>query len=191
MTHNLKKFGRFSLLAFSFLPLFLLGAFSLSGVSLTHAQADPAIEVGVPPATPAQEPAPGSVLNADQNAFSNFNEGAQYGAQGFTQTVTPQQTTRSAAAGSQQLYNPLKFTNIGDVIVSILQLVVYLGFFVAIFFVIYSGFLFVTAQGSEEKLEKAKENFFYTIIGVAILLGAQAIALIVKATVQQLAPGSI
>lgn len=96
-----------------------------------------------------------------------------------------------AHAAQGKLLNPLKYTNIADVIVEILKVISYLGFFIAIFFIVYSGFLFVTAQGNEEKLKEARTNFYWTVIGVAILLGAWAIALIVRATVQQIAPGVI
>lgn len=55
-----------------------------------------------------------------------------------------------------------------------------------IIFMVYSGFLFVEAQGNEEKLSKAKTNFKYVIIGAVLILGAWTIALILKGTVDQL-----
>ena len=50
---------------------------------------------------------------------------------------------------------------------------------------IYSGFLFVQAQGNEEKIQTAKRTLLYTIIGAAVILGSKGIALAVQQTVTQ------
>jgi hypothetical protein len=57
------------------------------------------------------------------------------------------------------------------------------GLIVAAVFIIYSGFLFVSARGSEDGIKRAKNAFFYTVLGTAILLGAGVIVEIVKATI--------
>lgn len=57
---------------------------------------------------------------------------------------------------------------------------------VAIFFLIFSGFLMVTAGGNEEKLSKARQAFLWTVIGVAILLGAKVLSAVICGTVNQL-----
>ncbi len=49
--------------------------------------------------------------------------------------------------------------------------------------IIYSGFLFVAARGNPESLNKAKSALLYSVIGAAILLGAWAIAKLIKETV--------
>ena len=61
-----------------------------------------------------------------------------------------------------------------------------IGFLVAVFFIVYAGFLFVTARGSEEKLKKAKSSFLWAIVGTAILLGAWVLATILEGTVNQI-----
>ncbi len=52
--------------------------------------------------------------------------------------------------------------------------------------IIYSGFLFVSAQGNEEKLQTAKTTFMWTVIGVAVLLGAKVLSAGIKETFDQL-----
>ena len=87
--------------------------------------------------------------------------------------------------GGSGLNNPLVgVNNLGDLAVKILDAVVKVGGYVAVAFIIYSGFLFVKAQGNEKELEDAKRTFFYTIIGVMILLGAKAISLGVAETIK-------
>ena len=51
---------------------------------------------------------------------------------------------------------------------------------------VYVGFLFVTAQGNETKITAAKSGLLWTVVGALILLGAQAIALAIEATVKAL-----
>ena len=70
------------------------------------------------------------------------------------------------------------------------NIVLPIGAVVSVFFLIYSGFLFVTAQGSEDKLKTAKTTLLYTIIGIAILLGALVISAAIKGTLCQIAPST-
>ncbi len=85
------------------------------------------------------------------------------------------------------LPNPLgKNTTISSFIAKILEIVIYIGGIVAVFFIIYSGFLFVMARGNEDKLKGAKQTILYTVIGVAILLGAVVIQTIIKGTLVEL-----
>jgi len=90
-----------------------------------------------------------------------------------------------------QIQNPLgddvgSLTDLVKVILS--NIVLPLGAVIVTFFLIYSGFLFVTAQGSEEKLSRAKVTFTWTVIGAAILLGSWAIAQAIKGTLCEVAP---
>ena len=48
-------------------------------------------------------------------------------------------------------------------------IIIPIGATVAVLAVIFSGFLFVTAQGNEEKLKSAKHTFYGAIIGGLIL----------------------
>jgi len=84
-----------------------------------------------------------------------------------------------------QIENPLKNGNstIPDFIKTILTGVVEIGMPVIALAVIYSGFLFVKAQGNPEKITEAKNSLLYTLIGAALLLGAWAIAQLISNTV--------
>lgn len=68
------------------------------------------------------------------------------------------------------------------------NIVLPLGVVIVVFFVIYSGFLFVTAQGNAEKLQDARRTFLWVVIGAAILLGSVVIAEAVQTTVCKIAP---
>jgi len=61
-----------------------------------------------------------------------------------------------------------------------------IGGILAVLAFIYSGFLFVSAQGNESKLTTAKTALLYTAVGTAVLLGARVISLVISNTVDQL-----
>ncbi len=84
------------------------------------------------------------------------------------------------------LTNPLAASSFSQLIENITKIVAQIGVPVAVFFVIYAGFLFVTSRGSEEKLKTAKRTFLWTIIGVALILGAWAIATAIRSFITTL-----
>ncbi len=86
----------------------------------------------------------------------------------------------------QSLQNPLKYNNVSELIEAISNIVVQIGVPVVAVMIIYSGFLFVSARGNEDKLTKAKQAFLWTIIGAAIVLGAFVISRAIRATIDQL-----
>jgi len=92
---------------------------------------------------------------------------------------------QSGGAGAT-INNPISATDFTSLLKLILQIVTEIGAIVVVIFIIYSGFLFVTARGNEEKISEAKRALTWTLIGAAILLGANAIALAVQGTVTSL-----
>jgi hypothetical protein len=90
------------------------------------------------------------------------------------------------------LGNPLNpdYSTIPNFIAGALKVLVMVSLPVISFFIVYSGFLFLTAQGSEEGLSKAKRNFMYVILGAILILGAWVIATLIGGTVTQLTAGS-
>ncbi|MBI2096420.1 MAG: hypothetical protein HYT43_02190 [Candidatus Taylorbacteria bacterium] len=85
-----------------------------------------------------------------------------------------------------KLDNPLKYDSIQGFIAAILDIVVNIGAVIAVFFFVYSGFLFVSARGDTEKLKTARATFFGTVIGTAILLGAKLIAEVIRGTIKEI-----
>ena len=107
--------------------------------------------------------------------------------------LTISQTLFSAPLASAQeasLENPLNFNNSNgnngfadflNVLVGALQIVIVP--FVVIF-IIYAGFMYVAARGNPETIQKANRALIYAIIGGVIILGAEAIGIIIENTVQ-------
>lgn len=74
-----------------------------------------------------------------------------------------------------------------DLIVRILEIIVQIGIPVIALFIIYSGFLFVAAQGNPQKLKQAKNTLLYTLIGAAVVLASTVIAKAISGTIADLA----
>jgi len=87
---------------------------------------------------------------------------------------------------AEALDPPTRSHNLADFIKAIANIAMQIGGIAAVIFIIWSGFLFVTARGNEEQLKKARTTFFWTVIGAMVLLGAYAVALAVVAFVTSL-----
>ncbi|MBI5742253.1 MAG: TrbC/VirB2 family protein [Candidatus Niyogibacteria bacterium] len=93
----------------------------------------------------------------------------------------------SARYTEAALENPLgQGSTFYSLIGKIVDVLIAIGIPVAVVFIIYAGFLFVTAGGSEEQLKKAKEVLIWTLAGTALLVGAKTIASALQSTVQSL-----
>jgi hypothetical protein len=81
------------------------------------------------------------------------------------------------------LENPLKFGTITEFVKAVLGAIMYLGLPVVALVVIMAGLQFVTAQGNSGKIEEAKKNLMYVVIGMGIFLGAWALTGIIANTI--------
>ena len=84
------------------------------------------------------------------------------------------------------LENPLSFDSLEKFFNALLDVVVTIGWPLVVLAVVYTGFLFVQAQGNASKLDDAKRALVWTVIGGLIVLGATAIATFIGGTVDEL-----
>lgn len=96
-------------------------------------------------------------------------------------------------AAMAQYENPLgcNITSIPEFIKEILTIIAKIGIPIGAIFLIWSGFLFVTAQGNETKLATAKKTFVWTCVGLGVLLGAWTLAVAVEGTIKSLGGGPV
>lgn len=80
--------------------------------------------------------------------------------------------------------------NLWSFLQKLLQAVVIIFFPIIVLMVVFTGFLFVTAQGNEQKLSQAKQALVWTFVGALVILGAQALSFAVKATVDDIKAGT-
>jgi len=87
---------------------------------------------------------------------------------------------QGATTDTVTLENPLEVNSIEDLLLAILKIVLILAVPIIIFFIIYSGFLYVTARGNAEQVSQASRALTYAIIGGVLVLGAIAITEIIR-----------
>jgi hypothetical protein len=92
---------------------------------------------------------------------------------------------------SGKIDNPLKVTNFCDLIRIVLQAILIIGMPVAVVFLVYVGLKFITARGNPEKIKLAQQNLYWTIVGIAVFLGAWAIAKVIASTLGALGVGAV
>jgi hypothetical protein len=127
------------------------------------------------------------IPTAFASAAPDFSTGANQPSFQTGASQPSMQTNTSAFA----LKNPLSFTTVCGLLLALLDVALVIGIPIMVLFLVYAGFLFVLARGSQEGLKKAKANFFYTILGIALFLGAWTLGQIVAATINEVAPGSL
>jgi hypothetical protein len=87
--------------------------------------------------------------------------------------------------------NPISEESIIGLINKLVDAIITIGSVIVVFFVIYSGFLFVTAQGKEDQITKAKSAFFWAVIGGVVLLGAKVLSGVICTTAKELGASNL
>ncbi len=95
----------------------------------------------------------------------------------------------NSSSNSIPLENPLKNGGIKDIptfVEKLLSIVMKVGVPLVAIAIIYTGYLFIAAQGNPEKLKTAKDAILYVFIGAVILLGAYVIAQTLQGTINSI-----
>lgn len=100
-------------------------------------------------------------------------------------------TPVSGGAGGNQLVNtplqnPIRADTFYDFVALVLETAVEILMPFVVLAFIWSGFLFVRAQGNEKQLEEAKAAIYWSVIGAFILMGAWGFAQIIGTTISTL-----
>lgn len=95
-------------------------------------------------------------------------------------------TTLVSAQSTEFVGNPLKYNSVPEFISHALQVMVMVALPIISLFIVYAGYMFVSARGNEGKLSEAKNNFYYVIMGAILILGAWVIATLIGGTISQL-----
>lgn len=85
-----------------------------------------------------------------------------------------------AQAGPGDFPNPLGTTDFSDIAENIIDWIINIGILIAIIMIVYSGLLFMTAAGNEEKITKARKALTWSLIGLAVLLTGRGFISIIQ-----------
>jgi hypothetical protein len=75
---------------------------------------------------------------------------------------------------------------LADVLVRVLNALIYILFPIIVLMIVYTGFLFIAAQGKPPKIVEARRALMWAVIGALVVLGSKALALAIGATVASL-----
>ena len=85
------------------------------------------------------------------------------------------------AQGSETFENPLGGVGtLDELFFQIVNVLLVIAVPIIIFFIIFAGFTYVTAQGNPEKIKLAPQSLHYAVIGGVIILGSSAMMVIVR-----------
>lgn len=85
-----------------------------------------------------------------------------------------------------QLCNPVKYPNITAFLLAILDIAIQYGAILIVFFIVFAGFKFVTAQGNTDKISDARKMLTWIVVGAFVLLGVYVIRAAICGTLNQL-----
>lgn len=82
-------------------------------------------------------------------------------------------------SGTVTLTNPLKVDSIGGLVQNFVEIFSYLVILAAVLFLIWTGLQFILARGNPERMNELKNQLFWTIVGIAVVIGARLIIQVV------------
>ena len=79
-----------------------------------------------------------------------------------------------------EIPNPLNTTSFTELLNRILDFLIEIGMPISAAAIAYAGFLFLTSEGEEDKIKRAKKTLFWTLIGVFIVLASKGFVSVIK-----------
>ncbi len=105
----------------------------------------------------------------------------------FGQITTPPGndgfTTPAGSENAVTVENPLVAGSIVELFETILDVLLIFAVPIIVFFIIYAGFLYVTARGNESTIKQAHMALLYALIGGLLILGARVLIEVISGTV--------
>jgi len=91
----------------------------------------------------------------------------------------------SPIANVDGINNPIASTSLQEFLGKLLEAIVTLLYPILVLALVYSGFLFVTAKGNPEQLQKARTVLQWVVVGAVIIFARWLIADIIGTTVNE------
>jgi len=87
------------------------------------------------------------------------------------------------SAQSVDISNPGEYDTFEELIMGMIKFVTYIAIFAAVFAIIYGGFIYMTASGDPQKVQKGTQTIVYAIVGLIVAFSAYAIVKFFLSTV--------
>lgn len=89
-------------------------------------------------------------------------------------------------ASEIEIENPIKAKSIQALFEAIIGIVLVFAVPIIVFFIIFAGFKYVTAQGNAEAISEANRMLLYALIGGLLILGANVLITVIQGTVDSI-----
>lgn len=93
----------------------------------------------------------------------------------------PSEGTNPDCSGG--LFDPI-CKSVKDIFLAILDIIMVFAVPIVLFFIVWAGFLYVTARGNEAQLEKATRALTYAVVGGLLVLGAKVLLEVITNTIE-------
>jgi len=105
---------------------------------------------------------------------------------GDTSNTSAGSPSNTSAGGCPpgQLCNPLQSQTIPEFLLKIIDVLLVFALPFIILYIMYAGFLFVTAQGDSGQIQTARTALLWAVVGGVIVLGARIIIGVIQGTIQ-------
>ncbi|MEK7108420.1 MAG: pilin [Patescibacteria group bacterium] len=80
------------------------------------------------------------------------------------------------ASLAASLYNPLGQRSIPQVVGFVIQVVLGISGSIALLMIVWGGFTWLMSQGEPDKIKKGQQTIVWSVIGIAVLFGANILA---------------
>lgn len=100
--------------------------------------------------------------------------------------LLPQFVFAGPCDGKPCITNPIRFKNLTAFLLEIVNTAIQYGAVLIVFFIVFAGFKFVTAQGNSEKVSEARKMLTWVVVGAFVLLGVYVIKAAICGSIQQL-----
>lgn len=90
------------------------------------------------------------------------------------------------SAQTVNIKNPFAFDSFQELIMNLIEFLIYLSIIGAVFAIIYGGFTYITAGGDPQKIQKANQIITYAIVGLILAVSSYAIVKFFLSTVLEL-----
>lgn len=90
---------------------------------------------------------------------------------------------RKSSGGSKELTNPLKSQSIEEFLLKIIDVLLVFALPIIVLYIMYAGYLFVTAQGDSGQVGEARSALLWAVVGGVIILGAKVIVTVIQGTI--------
>jgi hypothetical protein len=99
-----------------------------------------------------------------------------------SETRTSNKNTSSGETG--KLSNPIGSDSIEEFILKIIDVLLVFAIPIIMLYIMYAGYLFVTAQGDSGQITTARSALLWAVVGGVIVLGAKVIVEVIQGTIE-------